>query len=179
MTEEGSVALHELEQLLQEEDYMQSPYWGVFQYFPNNQILLKQKVSNKISQEMIEKITTLHKIINLILKDYLNTLISSSNNLEYQLIIELLQNDFTTKELILSECKKMIVYDQTESKKELINSKNKQSNEEMMDDENIQQTTAISNTTLSFYSQTWKISPYLQQAEKALQSLSSSNNNNK
>ena len=167
-TLDGYDTISGLEKLLIEEDYMDSPYWGVFQYCPGTiGDVLKQQVTSKVYSEILNMVALLHKIIHILYREYLEELIALAvactheQHLEiYQNTIECLKKDFTMKELILAEVKKMVTFDRKEFMKQQGSSNASEEGSA---------TTAMSNTTLSFYAQSWVISPYLDKAKTCLE----------
>ncbi|KAG2388730.1 hypothetical protein C9374_000169 [Naegleria lovaniensis] len=168
----GGEILTGLERLLIEEDYMESPYWGVFQHGPKGLgEVLKEKVTKKVYSEILDSLVKLQNIIYVSLKGYLQEIMnlvagnsydggSTEEEKLFQSVIDALQNDFTMKELILGECKKMSTFERKEYLKQMQDA-SKHNNES-------QSSYAMSNSTMSFYVQSWNISPYLERAKSII-----------
>lgn len=168
----GTEILNGLERLLIEEDYMESPYWGVFQHGPQGiGDVLKERVTKKVYAEILDSLVKLQNIIFVSLKGYLQEIMnlvsgscydggSTEEEKLFQSVIDALQKDFTMKELIFEECKKMATFERKEYLKQM-QDPSKYTNES-------QSSYVMSNSTMSFYVQSWNISPYFERAKSVI-----------
>ncbi|KAL0480127.1 ARO1 [Acrasis kona] len=183
----GYEVFKSLIQLTIEQQYMESPYWGVFSHCE----IVKDKVSANISQQSINYILALHNIIEsklVVLCDEVSQIVAKIEKLRYDLINQalgqekLIENvsvfdkivvlfksvsvcfhrEITVKKLLLSEIKQMI-------------SESKYGEEEQGAVDNEQdeegQNVVLNHTTLQLYEQTWRLDAHLSKNEKHLSEI--------
>jgi hypothetical protein len=190
---EGHDVLTSLIQLTIEQQYMSSPFWGVFTENEN----LKQRVAQKISHQVVDSIISLQILlesrmqkscmeINQVIdqteklrQDFINNSQSENEDTirifsvytrvitEMKRIRAAFKHDLTVKNLLVEELQEMVAqskYGEEYDEKQV---------DENDDDAEENEMAVISHTTLQFYAQTWKLQAHVDRISSCWKNLKS------